>query len=155
MRQTDHHKAFEENPNVLAVFTGHHTYVSASWYDDKKQASTWNYMSVYARGRLSFKGEESLLAILKRTTAHFENNPHSGSNFEDLPAEYIAKLTKAIIAFEIEVQHFDHVFKLSQNRDEKSYENIMAKLDAQDEAGKFIATEMKKRKTELFDPGVK
>ena len=41
MRNTDHHKAFEHNPNVLAVFTGAHTYVSASWYEDKKQGSTW------------------------------------------------------------------------------------------------------------------
>src|ERR1044071_352985 len=40
MRNTDHHKAFEHNPHVLAVFTGAHTYVSASWYDDKKQGST-------------------------------------------------------------------------------------------------------------------
>src|SRR5205085_8251924 len=25
MKQTDHHKVFEKNPNVLCVFTGHHT----------------------------------------------------------------------------------------------------------------------------------
>ena len=30
MKNTDHHKAFVYNPNVLVVFTGHHTYVSAS-----------------------------------------------------------------------------------------------------------------------------
>ena len=30
MRNTDHHKAFEQNPNILAVFTGPHTYVRAS-----------------------------------------------------------------------------------------------------------------------------
>ena len=34
MRNTDHHKAFEQNPNVLTVFTGPHTYVSATWYDN-------------------------------------------------------------------------------------------------------------------------
>ena len=32
MRNTDHHKAFEQNSSVLAVFTGPHTYVSATWY---------------------------------------------------------------------------------------------------------------------------
>ena len=50
MRNNDHHKAFEKNPNVLAVFTGPHVYVSATWYDDPHQASTWNYMSVHAKG---------------------------------------------------------------------------------------------------------
>jgi len=36
MRNTDHHKAFNENPQVLAVFTGPHAYVSASWYSIHK-----------------------------------------------------------------------------------------------------------------------
>jgi transcriptional regulator len=30
MKNTDHHKAFLHNANVLAVFTGNHTYVSAT-----------------------------------------------------------------------------------------------------------------------------
>ncbi|MBS1654875.1 MAG: FMN-binding negative transcriptional regulator, partial [Bacteroidetes bacterium] len=103
MKGTDHHKAFLQNPDVLTVFTGPHTYVSASWYDDPKQASTWNYMSVHAKGVLSFKEEEALLEILKRTTDHYENNPHSGSNFHDLSKEYVHKLINAIVVFEIEV----------------------------------------------------
>ena len=150
MKNTDHHKAFLHNPNILAVFSGAHTYVSASWYMNKEQASTWNYISVHARGVLKFLDEQALLDVLKRTTNHFENNPHSGANFEDLPAEYVQRLAKAIIAFEVEVQEMDNVFKLSQNRDEKSYHTIMKKLDAQDADGKFIANEMKQRVKQLL-----
>ena len=151
MKNTDHHKAFLANPNVLAVFSGAHTYVSASWYHEKGQASTWNYMSVHARGVISFLDHDALLSVLKRTTNHFENNPHSGANFEDLPEEYVEKLSKAIVAFEIEIQHVDNVFKLSQNRDEVSYHTIIDKLDAQDADGKLIAAEMKKRASQLFE----
>ncbi len=68
---------------------------------------------------------------MKRTTNHFENNAGFGANFEDLPLEYVERMAKAIIAFEIEVLEIDNVFKLSQNRDEKSYQNIIEKLDAQ------------------------
>ena len=150
MKNTDHHKAFNHNPNVLAVFTGAHTYVSASWYDDKQQASTWNYMSVHAKGILRFLDEAQLLSVLKRTTDHFENNPYSGSNFDDLPEEYVSKLTNAIVAFEIEVVSIDNVFKLSQNRNEKSFDSIMEKLNNQDEQGKVIANEMKQRRSQLF-----
>ena len=145
MKNTDHHKAFMQNPNVLAVFTGAHTYVSASWYENKQQGSTWNYMSVHVRGQLKFLDEQALLNTLKRTTNHFENNPHSGANFEDLPDEYVQKMMKAIVAFEIQVQEMDNVFKLSQNRDEKSFHTIINKLDAQDADGKKIAHEMKQR----------
>jgi len=150
MKNTDHHKSFLHNPNVLAVFTGAHTYVSASWYAEKGQASTWNYMSVHAKGVLKFLDEQALLDVLKRTTNHFENNPYSGANFEDLPGEYVQHLAKAIIAFEVEVRQIDNVFKLSQNRDEKSYHNIIQKLEAQDADGKYIAEEMKQRTSQLF-----
>ena len=153
MKNTDHHKAFLHNSNVLAVFTGAHTYVSASWYEEKEQASTWNYISVHAKGILKFLDEQALLDVLKRTTNHFENNPYSGANFEDLSAEYIQRLAKAIIAFEVEVLQIDNVFKLSQNRDEKSYHTIMDKLEAQDADGKYIAEEMKKRTSQLFKEG--
>jgi transcriptional regulator len=149
-RKTDHYKAFEHNPNVLAVFTGPHTYVSASWYTDPKVASTWNYISVHAKGQMKFLGEQALLDVLKRTTNHFENNTQSAANFEQLPEEYVAKMAKAIVAFEIEVESFDNVFKLSQNRDKESYNKIIEKLEVQDNAGKKIAEEMKSRSRKLF-----
>lgn len=150
MKNTDHHKAFEHNKNVLAVFTGPHSYISASWYTNPQQASTWNYISVHARGVLKFLGMDELLEVLKRTTNHFENNPHSSASYEQLRQEYVQRLAKAIIAFEIEVVEMDNVFKLSQNRDEKSYHHIMDKLKEQKGNGEVIAEEMKKRLSKLF-----
>lgn len=151
MRQTDHHKAFESNPSVLCVFTGHHTYVSASWYKDPHQASTWNYMSVHVKGKLRFLGEKELIMVLKKTSLHFENkNEHSPTVFDNLPTDYTNKLMKAIIAFEVEVEEIDNVFKLSQNRDQESYHHIIEKLQSMDADAKTIAEEMKKRSTDLF-----
>ncbi len=150
MRQTDHHLAFLKNPNVLAVFTGPHTYVSASWYSNPKQASTWNYMTVHAKGILGFLEENALLDILQKTTAHFENNKESPSLFEKLPGDYIERLKKAIIAFRIEVTGIDNVFKLSQNRDEKSYHNVIEHLQKGNEVSGQLASEMEQRKSQLF-----
>jgi transcriptional regulator len=145
MKSTDHHKAFEVNPAVLALFTGPHTYVSASWYEDKKVASTWNYITVHARGELRFTDHHALLDILKRTTDHFENNPHSPANFDQLPQEYVERLSNAIVAFEIKVEELDNVFKLSQNHSEANRKSIMDHLKQGDEESKRIAAEMAKR----------
>ena len=151
MRQTDHHKAFEKNPNVLCVFTSPHTYVSATWYSDPSQASTWNYMSVHVKGKLKFLDAEGLVKVLKKLTLHFENNNSQSSTiFENLPNDYTQRLMKAIIAFEIEVQAIENVFKLSQNRDEKSFYNIIAKLQEQGDDGRYIAEQMKQRASQLF-----
>ena len=145
MRKTDHHAAFSENPNALAVFTGAHEYVSASWYSNPVQASTWNYMSVHARGTMHFLNDEKLMQVLRDTTTLFENNPTSPASFDNLPAEYIDRLIKAIIAFEIVVEEIGNVFKLSQNRDKQSFINIIQKLKEKSEDGKVIAGEMEAR----------
>ncbi|MBX9782979.1 MAG: FMN-binding negative transcriptional regulator [Chitinophagaceae bacterium] len=150
-RKTDHHNAFEQNPNALVVFTGAHAYVSASWYENKAQASTWNYMSVHAKGLLRFLSDEELYEALKRTIHHFENNPHSPSLVEKMSDEYVQSNMKAIIAFEVEVKELNHVFKLSQNRDEKSYDNIVDKFKKQGAGSEEIADLMEQRKHKVFD----
>ena len=150
-RKTDHQLAFEHNPHVLALFTGPHTYVSASWYTDKQTASTWNYMTVQAKGVLTFLNDAGLLAILSKITAHFENNEHSPALVEKMSGEYVSKMMKAIIAFEIEVTQLDNVFKLSQNRDKESYHNIIPQLKEQGGEAAAIAAEMEQRSSQLFN----
>jgi transcriptional regulator len=151
MKQTDHHKAFEKNTNALCVFTGHHTYVSATWYQDPNQASTWNYMSVHVKGQMKFLDETALIEVLKKTSLHFEKgNTASTTVYDNLPQDYRGRLIKAIVAFEVEVESIENVFKLSQNRDKESYQQIIKKLSEQDADGKTIAEEMKKRTQQLF-----
>jgi transcriptional regulator len=126
MRNTDHHKAFLQNAHVLVVFTGRHCYVSATWYSNPSQASTWNYMSVHVKGTIRFLDENALIDVLKSTTLHFENyNQESTTIFDNLLPQYTNRLMNAIVAFEIEVEELDTVFKLSQDRDIESYQNII------------------------------
>lgn len=48
-KNSEHHRALEKNENVLVIFSGPHCYVSASWYETKEVASTWNYIDVHAK----------------------------------------------------------------------------------------------------------
>jgi transcriptional regulator len=151
MKNTDHHKAFMQNQNVLVVFTGHHTYVSGTWYSNPYTPSTWNYMSVHVQGVIRFLDDNALIDALRMTTLHFENyNPQSTTIYDNLPSDYTQRLMKAIVAFEIEVKSLDTVFKLSQDRDAESYDNIIKRLRQQGESGQVIAAEMEKRTKEVF-----
>ena len=151
MKHTDHHNAFLQNKEVLAVFTGPHTYISATWYSNPHQASTWNYMSVHAKGTIRFGDGEELVAILKRLTLHYENqNPESSTIYDNLSLEYLTPLLKAIVSFEVEIESMEHVFKLSQNRDEKSYDNIIEKLKQQEGDAQKIGLIMEERKNKVF-----
>ena len=152
MRNTDHHKAFLHHPHVLVVFTSPHTYVSATWYSDPHQASTWNYMSVHVQGTIRFLDEAGLIDALKKVTLHFEKqNKESSTIYDNLSPEYTAPLMKAIAAFEIEIVSMENVFKLSQNRDQASFRNIIDKLMQGDADAQFIAGEMAKREKSLFE----
>jgi transcriptional regulator len=153
MRNTDHHKAFAENPNALAVFTGPNVYVSASWYSNPQIGSTWNYMSVHATGQIHFMSDDDLIGFMKKLTLKFEKgNTQSQTIYDNLPDGFLKKMMPAIVGFELKVERIDNVFKLSQNRDEKSYLNIISKLEEQGGNSALIASEMIKRKAALFPP---
>ena len=151
MRNTDHHKAFKENPQALAVFTGPNTYVSATWYNNQQSGSTWNYMSVHIKGEIRFLPEADLISFMKKLTLKFEdNNTNSPTVFDNLPDDYLNKMMPAIVLFEIKVEQMENVFKLSQNKDEQSYRNIIARLEEKGGNSALVASEMKKRIELLF-----
>ncbi|MGQ0737569.1 MAG: FMN-binding negative transcriptional regulator [Bacteroidota bacterium] len=151
-RKMTHEKALEQNLNALIIFTGAHTYVSGTYYTGNlQQASTWNYISIHARGEMKWMDEEGLIAFLKRFTLYFEKgNTSSTTIYDNLPEEYLSKLRKAIIGFEMEVTELENVHKLSQNRDEKSYDNIVTQLKQQEGDGKIIGELMEQRKGKVF-----
>lgn len=148
MRKQSHTTAFQQNPQVLAVFSGAHTYVSASWYTNKQGGSTWNYQNVQAAGTLTFLDDAGLHDLLTRLTLHFEG-PDSPSLVKDMSDAYMTSMKKAIVAFEIEVKTVDHVFKLSQNRDRESYKSIIRHLSEGDADAKQVAEIMAGRQEKV------
>jgi transcriptional regulator len=106
-------------------------------------------MSVHAKGTVTFMDADGLQSVLERTTALFENNPQSPASFHELSPDYIAKLSKAIVGIEVEVSSLDHVFKLSQNRDAASYNNIITQLEKGDADAQKISKEMAVRVNQL------
>ena len=117
MKESDHRKAFEKYPDVLVIFPGAHSYI---------RASTWNYMTVQAKGRIIFGDENDTYEAVKKITEKHEGE--SKAAFSKLPADYVSQMVKAIVSFEILVASIENVFKLSQNRDEESKANIISEL---------------------------
>ena len=114
MRKTDHHLAFEKNNNVLVLFTGPHCYVSAAWYNNPNTASTWNYMTVHARGKIIFTDEKGTYEAVKSVTNKYEGTETKAA-FNNMPQEYVKPLLKAIMGFCIEIETIENVFKLIQH----------------------------------------
>jgi transcriptional regulator len=143
MRKQDHSNAFELNKNVLVIFSAPSAFVSASWYANQGQASTWNYQTVHAIGKLEMQDEQHLYDLLVTLTQKFETDAEAPSQVKNLDPMYMQQNMNSIVSFEIVVDQLKHVFKLSQNRDEASHTNIQTELNKGDAACKHMAAAMK------------
>ena len=119
---------FVSKREVLVIFQGPYAYVSPSWYQVELSVPTWNYAVVHAYGipRLIEDGEElyKLLKILIEThEAQFEK-PWPFQLQED----YLHKMMRGIVGFEIEITRLEGKFKMSQNRTESEREIVIAAL---------------------------
>jgi transcriptional regulator len=142
MKNTDHHRAFEKNDKVLVIFNGPHTYISASWYSNPQSASTWNYQTVHAKGKIKFTDEEGTYRAIEAITNKYEGTDTAAA-FHQMPKEYIMKMIKAIVGFSVEVESLDNVFKLSQNHSADNRKSIVEHLQQRgDPHSAAIAKEM-------------
>jgi transcriptional regulator len=144
MKNTDHHKAFVQNSEVLVIFNGPHCYVSASWYNNPQSASTWNYMTVHAKGKITFTDDNGTYEAIKAVTNKYEGTATAAA-FSTMAKEYTNKMLQAIIGFTIEVEKLNNVFKLSQNKSNNEQFNIIEQLKKRgDENSVLIAQEIQK-----------
>ena len=130
-------KSYEKDLEVLVIFHGPQGYVSPSWYPSKsehgKVVPTWNYIVVHVYGRLSVIEDEAWLAshVAKLAEFHEQYQPQPWS-LNDAPDDYVAKMLKAIIGFEIVVTRIEGKWKLSQNRSKQDRKGVIDGLLEED-----------------------
>jgi len=135
-------KTLKNGDEVLCDFLGAHTYISSSWYDHVN-VSTWNYEAVQIYGKVELMNQEELYNHLEKLTAKYENFQKCPMFVEKMGREFVEKEMRGafglkIIPTEIFIQQ-----KLSQNRKEADFQNIISNLENTDENGKKIAERMK------------
>jgi transcriptional regulator len=138
-------ESFQVNDEVLAIFSGAHSYISSSWYDHEN-VPTWNYLAVHVYGKLTIYNHEQAVDSLKRLVDKYEAKSKNPIRIEDLSSKTMRE-ARGIIAFEIEITAIEAQKKLSQNRDDKNYKNIISELEkTNDNQAIAIANEMKKNR---------
>jgi transcriptional regulator len=138
-------KTFEKNPEVLVIFQGPHTYISPAWYNHVN-VPTWNYQAVhvYGRPRLVTDYDEAY-QLLKRLTDRHERSGHY--QMETLPPDFVEKEIRGVMAFQVAVTGIEASYKLSQNRGDEDYWNIVSHLEQRaDELSHGVAEAMKRNR---------
>lgn len=119
--------AFESDNQVLAVFTGPHSYISSSWYDHEN-VPTWNYSAVHIYGKIKIIEGDAVIDSLTKLVDKYEQNSKCPVRVVDLSKKTMMQ-TRGIIAFEIKIEEIQAQTKMSQNRDDKNYSNIISELE--------------------------
>lgn len=136
-------EGFAENDQVLAVFSGPHSYISSSWYDHEN-VPTWNYIAVHVYGRIKITDETATIESLKKLVDKYEANSKNPVRVENLSAKTMRE-ARGIVGFEIEIDEIQATKKLSQNRDDHNYKNIISELEKTENTQSIaIAKEMSK-----------
>jgi len=145
-------KTFEKTPEALVVFMGAHTYISPTWYNHVN-VPTWNYQAVHIYGKPRVVNDhEETYDILSRLITRNECNP--SYRLETLPPDFVAKEIKGIVAFQIEATRIEANYKLSQNRDDEDYHNIIQRLqEREDEMSRQVAEAMSRNRLLTADRG--
>jgi transcriptional regulator len=129
-RANEQWRDFASGAEVLAIFQGDHTYITPSWYMAHPSVPTWNYMVVHAYGVPQMIADEARVADILRTLVDTHEAGFETPWPMDLPDEYMRKMMRGIVAFEIPITRLEGKFKLSQNRPAIDQQRVIDALDA-------------------------
>ena len=126
-------KSFNGEQEALVIFQGPHAYISPSWYEVELSVPTWNYAAVHAYGVPEIIEDNAVLyALLKALIQKHEAQFEKPWDFQ-LPDDYLQKMMRGIVGFEIRITHLEGKFKMSQNRTAVEQQQVIAALrDSQD-----------------------
>ncbi len=120
-----------EATKVTINFLGDHTYISPNWYLSSDQVPTWNYQAVEVEGKATTLNEEETLNIITRLSAIHEEQFEQPWTMDKLPEKKTNAMLHAIVGFRIDIAKISGKSKMSQNKDQKNKESLIAGLKSQ------------------------
>ncbi len=137
-------KELTKGGEVMAIFSGPHTYISSSWYDHEN-VPTWNYEAVHVYGKARIIEGEELVDSLRQLTNKYEKKSVCPVSVDTMSKKFLDMEMRGIVGLEIAIDRMEASYKLSQNRDEKNHATIISELEKRrDENSVAVAHEMRK-----------
>ncbi|MBM7694173.1 transcriptional regulator [Peribacillus deserti] len=120
-------RTLETCEKVLVIYQGPHSYISSSWYGHEN-VPTWNYQAVHMYGKAAILDSEEVKQELIKMLEKYEKHRKNPVFWDTLSPSLLENQLKGIVGFKIKVGEIQAAYKLSQNRNEADYDNIIDKL---------------------------
>jgi transcriptional regulator len=106
---------------------------------------TWNYQAVHVYGPPRIVEGEEYYAMISRLIEKHESE--TSYRLESLPQDFVEKQMNGTVGFQIAVTRIEANYKLSQNRNDDDYHNIISQLnEREDEMSHAVADAMEKQR---------
>jgi transcriptional regulator len=124
-------RSFDGRTEAMAAFDGPHAYISPNWYVTAPSVPTWNYATVHAYGSpRAIEDPVQIESIVDGLiAAHESRMPNPWPAPGQLPAEFKARLIRAIVGFEMEIERIDGKFKFGANRPKEDQLSMIRHLE--------------------------
>ena len=144
-------RTLDHNADVLLIFQGPHAYISSSWYK-VEEVPTWDYLAVHAYGTARILSSDELKSDLEMLLNRYESHLENGRLWHTFDPKLLETEMKGIVGFKIEVTSIQAAAKMSQNRSDTDYKNIVAELEKSDDQGETqVAQWMRVQRKEVFE----
>ncbi len=131
-RGNPHGESFDGAAEMLAVFSGPHGYVSPRWYAGGPAVPTWNYVAVHVYGvPRPIADSARVRALLDALVAEYEAGAWT---LDGQDADFVDRMIRGIVAFELPISRIEGKFKLSQNRPAEDRRRVAGEFAASGEA---------------------
>jgi len=129
-RANPHWNAFRDGDPALLIFSGPNSYISPAIYGTTPAAPTWNFASTHLHGRLrSVQSREETLQIIHWTVLDLEGSFGQGWDMTD-SLSYFDQIVCGVGAFAFEVDNFDCMVKMSQDKEPAVRRRVIDSLSA-------------------------
>lgn len=143
-------QGLDEATQVTINFLGEHAYISPSWYLTRDQVPTWNYQTVVVKGKATTLNKEETLKIITRLSAIHEEQFEQPWTMDKLSEKKTNAMLKAIVGFKIDITKISGKSKMSQNKDQKNIDSLIAGLKSQDKDASRKVAEIMSNTTTLL-----
>ncbi len=141
-----HAASLTDGDEILAVFSGPHAYISASWYEEKPTVPTWNYVAAHVHGKVCCveddAGRRQILSRIAEKSEFWNPQPWT---LDDAPDGKVGQLLPHIRAFRILIEKIEGVTKLSQTHPEADQRRVIDGLKERNLPGDAWVADLMKR----------
>jgi transcriptional regulator len=132
---------------LLVIVQGAHGYISSSWYGERMDVPTWNFITVHLSGKPELLGGAENLAVLTRLVDHFEDRVETPRRLDGTPTDLdnARRVSRGTVGVRLTPARIVAKRKMSQNKPPEIVRRVIDELEGDGAyASPALAREMRR-----------